>query len=48
MSWSIDCDIPASVEPTTKIARPAMNGRRAPHRSVIRPASGIVRMNTRR
>ena len=40
--------MPASALPTVKIASAAMNGRRAPHRSAIRPASGIIRMYTSR
>ena len=48
MSWSRLWDGPASSEPTMKTASAPMNGRRAPHRSVSRPASGIVRMYTSR
>ena len=40
--------MPASALPIVKIASAAMNGRRAPHRSAIRPASGIIRMYTSR
>ena len=35
---------PASAEPSVKTTSAAMNSRRAPHRSAIRPAIGIARM----
>ncbi|MDF2734029.1 MAG: hypothetical protein K0S97_652 [Chloroflexota bacterium] len=48
MSWSRFWAMPASALPSVKIASAAMNGRLAPHRSAIRPASGIIRMYTSR